>query len=148
MKDFWNLQLLLRDIRTIWMIVIQVNRIKLAADWTAFRLRHDWIYRIFTVINPEEADFGDPKEVLEAKMEERIIKYHRYIDKNGLADYVRTFKETIPESDSILLVYYPLLLWINFTNILWSILWGIIFWIGYQKWEIVWLCINSYLKIK
>jgi len=116
--EFFEFNYLLRDIKTILNIIFLVNKNKNTPDWQSYRLRVDWIYRIYTVINPRKEDEGDDQFMLLAKNEERILRYHRYIDKIGLAKYVKVAKERIEDTNSILLVYYPLLIWINFRNIL------------------------------
>jgi hypothetical protein len=117
-KEFLEFNYLFRDLKTIYYVITIVTKNRYSPDWEALRLRCDWIYRIYTVLNPSESDYGDDKYMLMVKLEERIYKYHRYIDKIGLSDYVKVAKENIKDSDSILLVYYPLLIWINFKNLL------------------------------
>ena len=85
-----------------------VNKHKNDVDFVQHNLRKDWICRVYTVINPSDADKGDSAEVLQIKAQEKIVKVHKYIDNIGLSPYVAVSAEQIPETNSYLLVYYPI----------------------------------------
>jgi hypothetical protein len=83
------------------------------ADWDRFNLRVDWVGRIYTVFNPAPEDKGDDPQMLEIKLGERMIPCHKYIDTIGLGEVVGVSGEKIPETDSYLIVYYPLFRYIT-----------------------------------
>lgn len=83
------------------------------ADWDRFNLKVDWVGRIYTVFNPAPADKGDDAETLEIKLGERMIPCHKYIDTIGLSEVVGVSGEKIPNSNSYLVVYYPMFKYIT-----------------------------------
>lgn len=83
------------------------------ADWERYNLQVDWVGRIYTVFNPMPADKGDDAETLKIKLGERMIPCHRYIDGIGLSEAVGVSGEPIPNSDSYLVVYYPMFKYIT-----------------------------------
>jgi hypothetical protein len=93
-----------------------IRKNKDTVDFQRFGLRIDWVYRIYTVINPSEEDKGDSVEVLRIKAQNKMLPIHRYVEKLGLSEYVSVSVEQIPDesdpkkmSDSYLLVYYPIM---------------------------------------
>lgn len=105
---FRKLRNFLNDIRTFLYIRGVVRQNRGTADWERFNLRHDYIYRIYTVFNPDPQDKGDDPKMLEIKMGEKMIPCHKYIDSIGLSEYIGVSGEKIPDSDSYLVVYYQL----------------------------------------
>jgi hypothetical protein len=83
------------------------------ADWDRFNLKVDYVSRIYTVFNPLPADKGDDAETLKIKLGERMIPCHKYIDTIGLSEVVAVSGEQIPESNSYLVVYYPIFKYIT-----------------------------------
>ena len=83
------------------------------ADWERFKLKVDWVGRIYTVFNPLPADKGDDLDTLKIKFGERMIPCHKYIDSIGLSEVVGASAELIPNSESYLLVYYPIFKYIT-----------------------------------
>jgi hypothetical protein len=98
----------IRDIRNFLYLRSVVRKNVGTADWTRLDLRADWVYRIYTVVNPDPGDKGDDENMLKIKMGEKMIPYHRYIEDIGLGEVVAVSAEKIPDSESYLLVYYPL----------------------------------------
>lgn len=93
-----------------WLYVKKIIRKhRNTTDWQNFKLRADWIGRIYTVLNPElPGDKGDSKEVLALKYSERIKPINMYLDKIGLAQAVYPAYEDIKDSQSYLVVYSPI----------------------------------------
>lgn len=118
LSDFFNLSYLLRDIKCIYNIITKVNKFSKTADWKLLNLRYDWIYRIYTIINPRDSDLGDQDEVLNIKFNERINVYHNYIDSIGLANWVKINVKKVEGTQSYLLFYSPLLVWFHKNNII------------------------------
>lgn len=108
------------DIRNFLYIRSVVLKNKGTADWERFNLRSDYVYRIYTVFNPEPQDKGDDAKMLEIKMGEKMIPCHKYIDSIGLSEVIGVSGEKIPDTDSYLVVYYQLFnyitLWKLFFN--------------------------------
>ena len=108
------------DIRNFLYIRSVVLKNKGTADWERFNLRSDYVYRIYTMFNPEPQDKGDDAKILEIKMGEKMIPCHKYIDSIGLSEVIGVSGEKIPDTDSYLVVYYQLFnyitLWKLFFN--------------------------------
>ena len=106
-KDF------LRDINHYRKLRRAIRKNRGTADWERFKLRTDWVGRIYTVFNPLPADKGDDDFVLQTKLGERMIPCHKYISDIGLSEIVGVSGEKIPDSDSYLVVYYPIFKYIT-----------------------------------
>ena len=96
-----------------------VKKARGLADWELHKLRHDWVYRVYTVINPTEYDKGDSAEVLKIKATDRAMKIGAFIDSLGIAGRVGVSMEKVGESDSYLLVYYPLFKEVTLWRLIW-----------------------------
>jgi hypothetical protein len=118
MFQFKKLRDFLKDVRNFFRIWKIIKRNQDTADWGNLNFRVDWVCRIYTVFNPAPGDKGDDPKMLEIKMTERTIPYHRYVESIGLSEYVRVSVEKIPDSESYLLVYYPLFRYITTFRIL------------------------------
>jgi len=107
LRDFFS------DVRNyiyLWSVIRKNNG---TADWQRFNLKIDWVGRIYTVFNPMPADKGDDAETLKIKLGERMIPCHKYIDTIGLSEVVGVSGEQIPDSNSYLVVYYPMFKYIT-----------------------------------
>jgi hypothetical protein len=86
----------------------------------------DWVVRIYTVFNPNPADAGDDKQMLDIKLGERMIPCHKFVDSMGLSEVVAVSGEKIPDTDSYLIVYYPIFkylsVWKAFLNAFYLVL--------------------------
>jgi hypothetical protein len=109
-------KLLWFDVSGFFHIRNVVRKNKDTVDFQRLGLRVDWVYRIYTVVNPSEEDKGDSPEVLRIKAQNKMLPIHRYVEKLGLSEYVSVSVEQIPDasdpeklSDSYLLVYYPIM---------------------------------------
>jgi hypothetical protein len=63
---------------------------------------------VYTVVNPLDAWKGDDPIVLKQKMLEKTYPINAFIDSLNISDIVAASWEKIPESESYLLVYYPI----------------------------------------
>lgn len=106
-KDFFQ------DLNKYYRLRKIIRKNQGSADWQRFNLRVDWVGRIYTVFNPSPADKGDDDFVLQTKMGERMIPCHKYISDLGLSEIVGVSGEKIPNSDSYLVVYYPIFKYIT-----------------------------------
>jgi hypothetical protein len=105
---FRNLRNFLTDVKNYVILRNVIRKNKGTADWERFNLRTDWVGRIYTVFNPNPADAGDDKQMLDIKLGERMIPCHKYVDGIGLSEVVGVSGEKIPDTDSYLIVYYPI----------------------------------------
>ena len=112
-----------------WFYVKRVIREhKNTADWQNFGLRADWIGRIYTVFNPVlPGDQGDTLEVLRLKYAERLKPVNVYLDKLGLGMAVAIASEDVPDSESLLVVWYPIFEVFTMKKVFWTAVASLIF---------------------
>jgi len=113
-----NTRNLFSDIQKFVLLKRAIRKNAGTADWDRFNLRADYVGRIYTVFNPLPEDKGDSPDVLQIKLGERMIPCHKYIDSIGLSEIVGVSGEVIPDSESYLVVYYPIYKYIS----LWKLL--------------------------
>jgi hypothetical protein len=113
MFKFKNLRNLFTDIRNFFYVRSVIRKNRGTADWERFNLKVDFVNRIYTVFNPLPADKGDTPDVLEIKLGERMIPCHKYITNIGLSEVIAVSGEKIPNTDSYLVVYYPIFKYIS-----------------------------------
>jgi hypothetical protein len=101
------------DIKAFLILRKEVKKHMEQPDWKRLNFRHDWLYRIYTVINPGEKDFGDDEAMLKMKTMEKVETLNKYIASMGLAEIVSLSLEKIPNSNSYLAVYYQIYNWIS-----------------------------------
>lgn len=99
------------DVKAFYIIRKEVKEKQNSPDWVRFGLRHDWLYRIYTVINPVEADKGDDAEMTNMKMLDRLGPTNKYIASIGLGEVMSVSVEKIPDTESHLVVYYQIYKW-------------------------------------
>lgn len=113
MLRFRKLRNFFSDIRNYIYIGRVIRKNKGTADWDRFNLRVDYVNRIYTVFNPSPEDKGDTPDVLEIKMGEKMIPCHKYINDIGLGEVIGVSGEKVPDTDSYLIVYYPMFKYIT-----------------------------------
>ena len=107
------------DIRAFFFLRKQIRIHRKTADWQKFNLRHDWLYRVYTVINPSDKDKGDDEKMIEMKAIDKCAPISKYISAMGateanplgLSEILSLSMEKIPESESYLVVYYQIYQW-------------------------------------
>ena len=67
-----------------------------------------WYIEDDTGEHDDAIDVGDDQQMLDIKLGERMIPCHKFIDTMGLSEVVAVSGEKIPDSDSYLIVYYPI----------------------------------------
>jgi hypothetical protein len=99
------------DVKAFYLIRKEVRKRRNSPDWQRFSLRHDWLYRMYTVVNPTTADKGDDEQMITMKTLDRIGPINKYIASMGLAEVLSLSVEKIPDTDSHLVVYYQIYKW-------------------------------------
>ena len=99
------------DIKAFLILRKEVKKHRNTLDWQKHGLRHDWLYRIYTVINPAESDKGDDENMINMKAVDRVAPLNKYIANLGLAEIVSLSMEKIPDTESYLVVYYQIYNW-------------------------------------
>ena len=85
-----------------------INKNRGSAKWKEYGFRVDWVCRVYTVVNPRKEDSGETAESIRLRVADRILPMHRYMDSLGLSESIAISCERIGDSDSYLLVYYPI----------------------------------------
>ena len=119
------------DIKAFFILRSEVNKHKKDPDWARFGLRHDWLYRIYTVINPSPSDKGDDEAMINMKAVDKVAPISKYIAGMGLSEVVSLSMEKVPNTDSYLVVYYQIYQWFT----LWKIISRPIF-LGISIWAL------------
>lgn len=99
---------LYRDIANFFALKRTIKKATKNAEWKKFNLRADWVCRVYTVVNPLDAWKGDDPAMLKQKMLEKTYPINAYMEKLNVSDIVAASWEKIPNSESYLLVYYPI----------------------------------------
>jgi hypothetical protein len=144
MFKFKNLRNLFIDIRNFFYIKGVIRKNKGTADWERFNLKVDFVNRIYTVFNPLPADKGDSPDVLEIKLGERMIPCHKYITDIGLSEVIAVSGEKIPNTDSYLVVYYPIFRYISTWKVMLNLFYLILLLILYPS---IWKAINWVISL-
>jgi hypothetical protein len=106
------------DVKAFYLIRKEVKARRNSPDWMRFGLRHDWLYRIYTVLNPTTADKGDDEQMITMKMLDRLGPVNKYIASMGLAEVMSVSVEKIPDTDSHLVVYYQIFKWFTLWRVI------------------------------
>jgi hypothetical protein len=144
MFKFKNLKNLFIDIRNFLYIRGVIRKNIGTADWERFNLKVDFVNRIYTVFNPSPADKGDSPDVLEIKLGERMIPCHKYITDIGLSEVIAVSGEKIPNTDSYLVVYYPIFRYISTWKVTLNLFYLILLLILYPS---IWKAINWVISL-
>lgn len=97
-----------RDIANFFALRRTIRKAKRQGPWNTHNLRADWVCRIYTVVNPLDKWKGDDPTVMKQKMLERTYPINAFIETLNISDIVAASWEKIPDSESYLLVYYPI----------------------------------------
>jgi hypothetical protein len=106
------------DLKVFYILRSEVIKHRNSPDWAKYNLRHDWLYRVYTVVNPTEADKGDDDKMIEMKAIDRLTPISKYILSMGLGEIVTLSMERVPDTNSFLAVYYPIYRWLSLWRIL------------------------------
>lgn len=115
-----------------------------SVEWGKFKLRVDWIGRIYTVINlpPEVVHSPDaPEEIRPAYILEESRPLNEYLTKLNLQEILIPEIQAIPESISYLLLYRP-----YFQKLSWRWVFTrlsgllVLIWLQYKFGILSWVC--------
>lgn len=108
-RRYTAMRIIIYEIQNWFYVKKIIRQHKNTTDWSNYKLRADWIGRIYTVLNPDlPSDKGDTKEVLSYKYAERMKPIAMYLDKLGLGQAIYPAYEELPGTDSYLVVYSPI----------------------------------------
>jgi hypothetical protein len=101
------------DLKVFYILRSEVRKHRESPDWLKYNLRHDWLYRIYTVVNPTEKDKGDDDAMIQMKATDRLTPVSKYILSMGLGEILSLSMERVPDTNSFLAVYYPIYRWLT-----------------------------------
>ena len=106
---------IMRDIRNYFYIRKIVKKHRDTDNWNKFKLRVDYIYRIYTVINLRAEDFGEADQyVKETRFREKAEPLYEYLTELNLHEIIRPVIEYVPGTYSYLVKFVPRLEWLTF----------------------------------
>ena len=98
------------DIRNYFFIKRTIKKNKGSIEWEKFKLRVDWVGRIYTVVNlPPEVIYSpdSPEGIRPAYILEESRPLNEYLTKLNLQEVIMPKISPIPDSVSYLIVYSP-----------------------------------------
>ena len=131
------------DIRNYFFIKRTIKKNKGSIEWEKFKLRVDWVGRIYTVVNlPPEVNYSphSPAEIRPAYILEESRPLNEYLTKLNLQEVIMPKISPIPDSVSYLIVYSPYFQRFSIRWIIYSlILILIIIWLQYKFGFLSWI---------
>jgi hypothetical protein len=101
---------IITDIRNYRFLKKTINENLKSVEWEKFKLRTDWIGRIYTVVNlPPEVIYSPdtPEQIRPAYVLEETRQLNEYLTKLNLQEIIIPELTPIPNSISYLVVYKP-----------------------------------------
>ena len=98
------------DIRNYFFVRRTIKNNMNSIEWNKFKLRADWIGRIYTVVNlPPEVIYSPdtPEEIRPAYVIEESKPLNEYLTRLGLSEVILPEITPIPKSISYLITYTP-----------------------------------------
>lgn len=95
----------IRDVRNLFFIIFKIRKMRKTSEWKKLNIRHDWIYRAYTVINMQKEDFMDAPESLEYKFITACKPIFTLFEENGMGEVIVPQKVLIEGSYSYLLYF-------------------------------------------
>jgi len=98
------------DIRNYFFVRRTIKNNMNSIEWNKFKLRVDWIGRIYTVVNlPPEVIYSPdtPEEIRPAYVIEESKPLNEYLTRLGLSEVILPEITPIPKSISYLITYTP-----------------------------------------
>jgi len=131
MNFFRKRYLAFREIINWFFIRKVIKQNKNTEQWKKFKLRSGYINQIYTVINLKKEYLGEPEIIQRTRLLEMIKPINEYIESLGLSEIVYPELRRIPNSQSWLIIYWPL--WRYFS--IWRLIFYLILlFIGYKIW--------------
>jgi hypothetical protein len=126
----------IRDIRNYFFVRKTIKSNMGSIEWNKFKLRVDWVGRIYTVINlPPEVIYSPdtPEEIRPAYVIEESRPLNQYLTNLGLSEVILPEITPIPKSVSYLITYTPAFQRLSFRWIFYRI--GLILLVTYLQYK-------------
>ena len=134
------------DIKNYFYIKKVIKKNLKTVEWEIYKLRADWIGRIYTIINlPPEVLYSPdaPQEIRPAYILEESKPINEYLTNLNLQEIVFPEIRPVDESISYLVVYSPYFQRLSWKWILWRLFFIILLTCGQVKFELISYLINK-----
>lgn len=138
------------DIKNYFYIKKVIKKNLKTVEWEKYKLRADWIGRIYTIINlPPEVLYSPdaPQEIRPAYILEESKPINEYLTKLNLQEIVFPEIRPVDESISYLVVYSPYFQRLSWKWILWRLFFIILLTWGQVKFEVISYLINKVYEL-
>jgi hypothetical protein len=138
------------DIKNYFYIKKVIKQNLKTVEWEKYKLRADWIGRIYTIINlPPEVLYSPdaPQEIRPAYILEESKPINEYLTKLNLQEIVFPEIRPVDESISYLVVYSPYFQRISWKWILWRLFFIILLTWAQVKFEVISYLINKVYEL-
>lgn len=106
-----------KDVSDYIYIIRTINKNKNNDKWNLYRLRHDYLYRIYTVVSLENEVYAEENMFVEkVKLQERLEPVYNFLEEINLHEITKPVVTKIEDSVSYLLVMKPIFSYINIIN--------------------------------
>jgi hypothetical protein len=96
-----------REVKNFFFILNAIEKNRHSEDWKKYKLRSDWVGRIYTVISLSVEDMGEQEEVKRFKVLEKMRNVNEYLESLQLSEILIPNITPVDESRSYLVVYTP-----------------------------------------
>jgi len=96
-----------REVRNFFFILTKIQKNKSSQKWKDFKLRVDWVGRIYTIISLSEEDMGEQEEVKRFKVLEKMKYVNEYLTSLDLQEVIIPNIQEIKGTRSYLVLYVP-----------------------------------------
>jgi hypothetical protein len=133
-----KLKLIYKEISNYFFLRRTLSReiLNLESKWYSFKLRKNWFGRIYTVVSLREEDMGEEEIVRNWRAMEMMRPINEYLSSLGLQEIIFPSIESIPGTQSFLVVYSPLFNYLSFS------------WVLKKLFYLALMCAGGYFVIK
>lgn len=122
-----------RELSNLFFIRKVIRKNKGSEEWKEYNLRLGYLNQIYTVISLRKEDMGEEEMVQRMKVMEKIEPMNNYLAGLNLAEIVYPDIVKLPDTQSWLIVYWPLRNYFSVWRFLLQILAVIGIYIGLEK---------------
>lgn len=98
----------IKDIRNYFFIWKTIKQNRDTPKWLLYKLRYDYILRIYTVINLRPEDFGEADQMIrELRYREKAEPMYEYLTELNLSEVITPVVEYLPGTYSYLVKFIP-----------------------------------------
>ncbi len=126
-----------REISNLFFIRKVIRKNKESEEWKKYELRLGYLNQIYTVISLRKEDMGEEEMVQRMKVMEKIEPMNNYLSGLNLAEVIYPDIIKLPDTQSWLIVYWPLRNYFSGWRLLFQIISISLIWLGLSKLGII-----------